>query len=72
VLVGMEMVWTFVGMYRQRHKWIQQKGRGSTGMQAYAAKQAAVWMGFAQRAVDEFGLEKHLVEELMNYVNCEE
>lgn len=71
VLVGMEMMWTFVGMYRQSCTWTRRMGRGSPGMQAYAAKQAAIWMGFAQRAAKEFSLKSNQVDDLTHFVDTE-
>jgi hypothetical protein len=71
-LLAMEMIWTFVGLYRRSIRWSSEREKGSLGMQSYASKQAAVWLGLARRAEAEFRLDKSLVKDLMDYAEAEE
>jgi hypothetical protein len=66
-LVEMEMIWTYLGLSRRSKKWADVKSTGSSGMQAYAAKQEAVWKSFAVRAWQEFGL-KELLQDLQKVI----
>jgi hypothetical protein len=68
----MEMIWTFVGLFRRSCRWSLWKSDGSQGRQAYACKQAAMWLGLAQRAQKEFGLHQDLVDDLKKYARAEE
>jgi hypothetical protein len=63
----MEMIWTYLRLSRRSKKWANVKHSGTSGMQAYAAKQEAVWRSFAARAWQEFGL-KELLQDLQKVI----
>jgi hypothetical protein len=52
----MEMIWTYLGLYRRSSWWSNFKVTGSAGKRAYASKQEAVWQRLAEKAAKEFGL----------------
>jgi hypothetical protein len=54
----MEMIWTYLGLARQSNEWRKRRNpEQSRGIQAYAAKQEAIWSDFASRAWTEFGVQ---------------